>query len=593
MKSLTKIGFIFGLALLLNLTFSESVFAENRLTDMKIEVELQEDGSGIITEHRRMNMDEGTELFIVMDELQDSELLDFSVTGFEEVEDWDSGDSLEEKAGKYGILETSDGLELVWGIGTYGENTYEVTYTLSNLVRELEDGQALLWNFDTFSDIPAENLIVEISGAQAFTEENTKLWGFGFDGDIQLVNGQVVWEAFEEVDNRNDVTVLLQFPAVFFNTQVSVDMNLEEQREMAMEGSSYNNETGSDIIPIIIVSSFVLLGAGGAALGINYASKIKKAKEEAGQMRTGSKRIVDNRGIVYDKIPFQGDDYAGIAYLLHQMTYGYFEDYFSAYLLKWIMEERIQMNTSEKNTMFSETYETEIEIFNYEEECKLHNRPFAQYVEDLQRDENELYETGLWIMLLDAADNRGFVNDDRIKNWAKEHAKEVEEYSEFLIDYSKDYLQRNDLIRFEEITVWGSNHEVAVASTEGDELFDRLVQFDNYLKEMELKGLDDSSIQLSLEEYLLWKVLYFKGAELTKEFKEFIPNPDDYYEDNNYVYYYWYWHGTTGFNQNWSTGLASGGFSSSLTSSASAGGGGTTSIGGGGGAGGGGGGGAR
>src|SRR5690606_17015100 len=101
--------------------------------------ELQEDGSGIVTEFRQMNMDDGTELFIVLEEMQDSELLDFSVAGFEEVTDWDSDDSREEKAGKYGVIETDDGLELVWGIGDYGTNEYEVTYTLSNLVRELED----------------------------------------------------------------------------------------------------------------------------------------------------------------------------------------------------------------------------------------------------------------------------------------------------------------------------------------------------------------------------------------------------------------------------------------------------------------------
>ncbi|MEG0475123.1 MAG: hypothetical protein RR548_05425 [Carnobacterium sp.] len=98
------------------------------------------------------------------------------------MKDWDADASLEEKTGHYGTVETGSGLELIWGIGEYGENEYEVSYTLSNLVRELEDGQALLWNFDTFSDIPAENLTVEITGFEPFTEENVRFWGFGFDG---------------------------------------------------------------------------------------------------------------------------------------------------------------------------------------------------------------------------------------------------------------------------------------------------------------------------------------------------------------------------------------------------------------------------
>ncbi|MER2110027.1 MAG: hypothetical protein ABS889_03735, partial [Desemzia incerta] len=72
-------------ALLMSLAFGETVFAENELSDIKIEIELLEDGSGVVKEYRQMNMDEGTELFIVLEEMQGSELLDFSVAGFEEV----------------------------------------------------------------------------------------------------------------------------------------------------------------------------------------------------------------------------------------------------------------------------------------------------------------------------------------------------------------------------------------------------------------------------------------------------------------------------------------------------------------------------
>lgn len=240
-----RIGWVIGLALLLNLGAEAEVAAANRMQDIRIEVELQEDGSGVITEHRQMELDEGTELYITLENLQDSELLDFSVVGFEEEPDWDTGASREEKAGKYGVVETGTGLELIWGIGEYGVNTYEVTYTLSNLVRELEDGQGLLWNFDTFSSIPAENLTLEITGPEPFTEDNARFWGFGFEGDIQNEGGRIVWEASEEVDSSNDVTVLLQFPPQAFATQAVVGMTLAEQRETAMQGSTYQEDAAS------------------------------------------------------------------------------------------------------------------------------------------------------------------------------------------------------------------------------------------------------------------------------------------------------------------------------------------------------------
>ncbi|WP_236253536.1 DUF2207 domain-containing protein [Carnobacterium sp. CS13] len=581
-----------GVAFLFSMTFGETVFAENELSDMTIEVELQEDGSGIVTEHRKMIMDDGTELYIVLDDLQDSALLDFSVAGFQEVKDWDADASLEEKAGHYGTVETGSGLELIWGIGEYGENEYEVSYTLSNLVRELEDGQALLWNFDTFSDIPAENLTVEITGVEPFTEENVRFWGFGFEGDLQLEGDTVVWRAEEEVDSSKDVTALLQFPQGLFNTQASVDMTLEEQREMAMDGSAYNDGASSNTVPIVIISLLAVAGGGSVVLGTKYYKNLKKAKEEAGQMRSGAQRIKENSEVFLEEVPYHGEDFAGIAYLLQDIQKGYFEDYFSAYLLKWLSEERILIHTTEDKTMFGDDFDTEIEIIHFEEEHARYPQSFTDFVDKIETNHKVSYETGLWLMLLDASNSRGFIEDDKMKKWAKKHAKEVETFADYLIDYSKEYLEKENLISFKEIEVWSTKHEVAIASPEGDKLFDRLVQFDNYLEEIELDGFADNTNPFSFEEFLFWNTLYFKSEEITKEFKEMIPNPNNVSGENNFIYYYWYWNGMTGFRKNWSTGLASGGFHSSASSAVS-GTGGSTSFGGGAGAGGGGGGGAR
>lgn len=591
-KSIKRLLGIGVIVFLFSMAFGETVFAENELSDMTIEVELQEDGSGIVTEHRKMNMDEGTELYIVLDDLQDSQLLDFSVAGFQEVKEWDSDASLEEKAGYYGTVETDSGLELIWGIGKYGQQEYEVTYTLSNLVRELEDGQALLWNFDTFSDIPAENLTVEISGFEPFTTENVRFWGFGFEGDLQLEGDTVVWKAEEEVDSSKDVTVLLQFPQGLFNTQATVDMTLEEQREMAMDGSAYNDEASSNTIPIVIASLFAVGGGGTAAFAITYFRKLKKAKEEAGQMRSGVQRIQENKGILLEEIPYQGEDFAGIAYLLQDIQKGYFEDYFSAYLLKWTSEERMIIHTAEDKTLFGDGFNTEIEIFHFEEERACYPQSFTNFVDQIETNQEVTYETGLWLMLLDAANSRGFIEDNKMKKWAKKHAKEVETFADYLIDYSKEYLENEGLISFKEIEVWGAKHEVAIASPEGDKLFDRLVQFDNDLEEVELEGFTDNTASYSFAEFLFWNTLYFRSEEITKEFKKVIPNPTNVSGGNDFMYYYWYWNGMTGFRKNWSSGLASGGFHSSASSAVS-GTGGSTSFGGGAGAGGGGGGGAR
>ena len=55
---------------MLNMMSTAEASAENRLLDLRIDIQLNEDGSVDVTEYRQTDMDEGTELYIVMDNLQ-------------------------------------------------------------------------------------------------------------------------------------------------------------------------------------------------------------------------------------------------------------------------------------------------------------------------------------------------------------------------------------------------------------------------------------------------------------------------------------------------------------------------------------------
>ncbi|WP_040985250.1 DUF2207 domain-containing protein [Oceanobacillus jeddahense] len=576
------------MAISMNMVLTLTAFAENQMSDLHIEVELQEDGSGVVTEHRQMNMDEGTELFINMVNLGGSEILDFSVDGFTEEPDWDADDSREEKAGKYGTVSTSDGAELVWGIGEYGENTYTVTYTLSDLVRNLEDGQAMLWNFDTFSDIPAQNLTVEISGFQPFTQENVNFWGFGFDGDIQLEGDRIVWESNGEADG--DVIVLTQFPADFFQAERTVDMTLSEQQEEAMDGSTYNSSDNSTLVVIIVsaVAGFSLLIGIGTFFIVRKTNQVKR---EAGAMKPIHKRIAENKGKTYAAVPFDGEDYAGLSALLTQMNLGYFEDIFQAYLLKWSVNENISMEAEEESKVFGKKYRTTLTINDIENERNKHPLTFSELTNQIEDESYEgTYEMALWTMLLDAADRNGVVTDNAIQKWGKEHAKEVSTFADYLKDYSEAYLEQKGLFSFEEIKVFGFLQSITVPSKEGEKLADRLIQFDNYLKESDINQFSNASKPLSLKDMMLWSALLGKSDKVSKKLEDLVPE-ERYKED---LVYLQFWYGTYYTRASWSTGLASGGFHSSTSAATAAGGsGGATGVGGGAGAGGGGGGGAR
>lgn len=138
--------------------------------------------------------------------------------------------------------------------------------------------------------------------------------------------------------------------------------------------------------------------------------------------------------------------------------------------------------------------------------------------------------------------------------------------------------------------MFGFLQSITVSSKEGEQLADRLIQFDNYLKESDINQFSNASKPLSLKDMMLWSALLGKSDKVSKKLEDLVPE-DRYEEDQVYLQF---WYGTYYTRASWTTGLASGGFHSSTSAATAAGGsGGATGVGGGAGAGGGGGGGAR
>lgn len=146
-KSQIKIISVIIIALFGFILFSQDLEA-NSMPSLDYSIELQHDGSGIVTEKRQMHLTEGTEVYIVFDQLEGSEITDVFVSDYGEPftyqENWDINASREAKTGKYSLIPTDEGYEISWGIGEYGDHEYTVRYTISGMVRQLKDGQSIL-----------------------------------------------------------------------------------------------------------------------------------------------------------------------------------------------------------------------------------------------------------------------------------------------------------------------------------------------------------------------------------------------------------------------------------------------------------------
>lgn len=577
--------YIFGIVI----TFTAVLYLSgnahaNEINSLEMDIEINEDGSVSVTETREADMSEGTENYIVFDDedMGEVEVTDFSVEGFTEEENWNLDADQEEKARKYGAVDTDDGTELVWGIGEYGEQTYVVNYTLENAVRNLEDGQSLYWNFDTFTELPTENFRMNVSSDISLNDEDIQFWGFGFEGDIVAVDEGIQWTAGETLESGNDAVLLMHFPEGTYNTSVSDDSSLEEESAEAMDGSIYDDGSLGTGMIVTIVGIF---GAIVAAVVI-FTTQLASRYKEGGHIAPVSKINRRNKGHERD-VPPAIDDYAGITSMLMHLQMGYFEDIFQSYLMKWTNEERITIEIDQKDNQKLDKASPEIFIHNYSSAIDGYSYTFEEVSEHLKDHDLEGgYDALLWRMLLDAADDEGFIDEKQLRKWSKKHAKEVSTVADEIKEYSDRWLEANGYVNHKKSKVWGITVPITAPTEKGEQLLDQLSQYKNYLKEDYSRIYENDD---TYRQHIIWSILVGEGEDVRKHLSKLTPDEGS---ESIYPSLMYYYYGPHLASQTWSKGLGQGGFNST-SSSAAAGGGGSTGAGGGAGAGGGGGGGAR
>ena len=96
---------------------------DQKVRDVDINITLIKNGNIVV--HERWDVDTGdqiTEWYLVRENLEDIEITGFSVfdgddNKLQDDGEWNVNRSREEKAGRYGIVHKSDGVELCWGVG--------------------------------------------------------------------------------------------------------------------------------------------------------------------------------------------------------------------------------------------------------------------------------------------------------------------------------------------------------------------------------------------------------------------------------------------------------------------------------------------
>lgn len=237
------------LAAFLSLTqLSYSYAQEHVVRSIGISVNLSDDGSARVREVWDLSVNQGTEWYLVRDNLGDISIDSLAVSdngiAFRNLGFWDTGMSFEQKAGCCGILRKSNGCELCWGLGSYGDHLFTVEYTMTNVVKSMDDYDCLHIQFVSPGIKPRpqySEVTITAAGSVRFDQSNTAIWSFGHHGSAAFENGAIVCRTEEAfVDDFESVIVLARFDKGLFQTSSALPGSFEGKLKEAFEDSDYD-----------------------------------------------------------------------------------------------------------------------------------------------------------------------------------------------------------------------------------------------------------------------------------------------------------------------------------------------------------------
>lgn len=262
------------------------VFAENNVSEIDIKVIVRDNGSAYITQKWNGEFYEGTENYIPI-ATEDISVSDFSVSDkngrYSFTDNWNIDASFKEKAGKCGINETADGVELCFGISEYGENSYVLEYVVEDFIKSYTDfdGTNFMFINPNMSTFPTDGHIsIALENGTALDENNSAIWAFGYDGNIEFQNGAVEAETFQKLTGDNSMIVMLRLNKGLILPKTETGISFEDVENTAFEGSDYGYDEYSEAEEMLfLIIGLIVLLAIFAAIVFVIVLLIKRKKE--------------------------------------------------------------------------------------------------------------------------------------------------------------------------------------------------------------------------------------------------------------------------------------------------------------------------
>lgn len=284
-KKLNKLVLLIMSIVLISVFSCSTSYAKNHVDTMDIDVAIHQNGSATITQRWVGTFDEGTEVYLP---IEDKNLIvkNFKVwKGSREylsADGWNVDWSFESKKWRSGINYTDKGLELCFGISEYGNNIYTFTYDIDPLVRSYTDADGFNFQFvnPNMGTFPSNaNLRIKVDDDRKLSTDNARIWGFGFDGMVTFSEeGYAVAYSTSPLNGSNYMNVTLEIYKGLITPNVGVNDTFENAiLNIALEDSSYaetlKQQNGLSLAEIFFA---IIFGAFFISIIASIVSKVKR-----------------------------------------------------------------------------------------------------------------------------------------------------------------------------------------------------------------------------------------------------------------------------------------------------------------------------
>ena len=528
MKKSLKIFLIFMFLFIL-FSIGKGVEA-NSIKSISMDIFINDNGDAYVTEIWNCNVTQGTEVYHPYYNLGNSEIKNLSVTDgnskYTTLSSWNTSGTLSSKANKCGINKISNGVELCWGISSYGSHTYKATYTITNFISELTDSQMIYWTL-----IPYEfsnsigNVYIKIH-TNFDIADTTDVWGYGnYGGTAYVYDGYIEMQSDGSLSTSEYMTILVKFPSGTFNATNKLNRSFDYYFDMAEKGATKYVEEYSSVDNIsslggLIGSIFSFIF--NVVMWIAIIIAIAKVGVASGNVSTNKFNFgVEGKRIPKD-VPYYRDipckkDIFRAYYIAHQ--YGLTKnktDVLGAIILKWLKDSLITIQQKETGIVFKK--ENTVVVLN---ETNPENI--------LDEKEQELF-----VMLYEASKD-GYLENKEFEKWCSRSYSKILSWFDEIIKREKEKLVTEGLITVDQkITLKIFKSKIYTATSELKQEAIELAGLKRYLNEYTLiKDREAVEVQL-FEEYLIYAQIMGIAKKVAKEFKDLYP---EIIEQSNFTSY--------------------------------------------------------